>query len=128
MQGDDGHDEYSEAEEEGVYSEELSGSEAAGGRRAEVAAAVAASEATPATTPRRSRGQPSGRGITRILLRGRPSSTSTASVWVSGTTRAAPWRRRSCWRSGSRLTTGTSVATICDRDYMLRRGCPCCRD
>jgi|TARA_B110001469_G_C9458430_1_gene231145 hypothetical protein len=29
MQGDDGHDEYSEAEEEGVYSEELSGSEAA---------------------------------------------------------------------------------------------------
>ena len=30
-------------------------------------------------------------------------------------------------------TTGMSVAyatnmLICDRDYMLRRGCPCCRD
>eukprot|EP00964_Phaeocystis_antarctica_P003014 scaffold1607_cov71-Phaeocystis_antarctica.AAC.2 len=31
----------------------------------------AASEATSATTPRRSRGRPSGRGITRSLLRGR---------------------------------------------------------
>lgn len=28
-----------------------------------------------------------------------------------GTTRAAPWRKRSCWRSGSRRTTGTSVAS-----------------
>ena len=74
------HDYYSEAEEESIYSEELSGSEAAGGRRAEVAAAVAASEATSATTTRRSRGRPSGRGITRILLRGRPSS-STCSLW-----------------------------------------------
>ena len=76
-----------------------------GGRRAEVAAAVAASEATSATTPRRSRGRPSGRGITRSLLRGRPSSST-----ASGSTRAAPWRRRSCWRSSSRLTTGMSVA------------------
>ena len=70
MQGDDGHDEYSEAEEEGVYSEELSGSEAAGGRRAEVAAAVAASEgATSATTTRRSRWGRRGGGRTRSLLR-----------------------------------------------------------
>jgi hypothetical protein len=59
--------------------------------------AVAASEATSATTPRRSRGRPSGRRITRLLLRVRPSSST-----ASGTTRAAPWRRKEELAAGAR--------------------------
>jgi hypothetical protein len=52
---------------------------------------------------------------------------------ASGTTRAAPWRRRSCWRSGSPRLAGLQARVWHMRPRlhvasMLRRGCPCCRD
>ena len=56
------------------------------------------------------------------------------SLWDDpGGTRAAPRRRRSCWRYGlspdlRRTLLYRHECGICDRDYMLRRGCPCCRD
>ena len=57
------------------------------------------------------------------MLRGRPSS-STASGWDDPGGAVA---------KEELLALGLSPdyrheCGICDRDYMLRRGCPCCRD
>jgi hypothetical protein len=60
---------------------------------------------------------------------------SSRSITASGTTLnpggAMKKETRLGRRSSSRPTTlytGTIECGICDRDYMLRRGCQCCRD
>ena len=54
------------------------------------------------------------------LIRGPPPVGYTPST-ASGTTRAAPWRRRSCWLALGLSTDNRHECGICDRDSLCGR-------
>ena len=123
LQGDE-HDDYSEAEEESVYSEEeLSGSEAAedewwaqgggrggcfGGDFGDDAATLARAAQWPRDNPELAERQAE---FFHSLWDDPGCAVAKEELLALG---LSPDYRHECG--------------ICDRDYMLRRGCPCCRD
>ena len=124
LQGEDGHDDYSEAEEESVYSEEeLSGSEAAedewwaqgGGRGGCLGGDFGDDAATIARAAQWQRDNPelAERQAEFFHSLGLDPGGAVAKEELLAL-ELSPDYRHECG--------------ICDRDYMLRRGCPCCRD